>query len=132
MIINSENPEKVKALAKKAERPIIVQGSSPEFNRKLLEYGKFDALIALGSPLNHIMTKLAAKNQVAIALDLEQLAKLEKKQKAKTLIRTIQNIKLCKKARTKIKLLNAKDKKDAFELLISLGASTSQAKEAIF
>ncbi len=43
----------------------------------------------------------------------------------------MQNIMLCKKAKAEIVLLGKYDKKNAFSFLISLGASTSQAKKAV-
>ena len=45
----------------------------------------------------------------------------------------MQNIMLCKKTGAELKILNCKekDKREAFSLLLTLGASTSQAKNAI-
>jgi hypothetical protein len=43
----------------------------------------------------------------------------------------MQNIKLCKKAGIELKVFGKYDKKDAFSLLLTLGASTSQAKKAV-
>ena len=78
------------------------------------------------------MAKLATKNNVAIGIDIKSLTSVkDKKLKAIRLARIIQNIKVCRKAKTKIKLLNFKNRKNAFDFLISLGASTQQAKEAI-
>ena len=146
-MINTSNSEQAKNLIKKAieskENPIIVKAQSLEFNRKILEYGKFDILLGiesssnadslrnLDSGLNHILAKIAAKNNIAIGIDLEEINSLDKKQKAIRLSKIIQNIELCRKAKTKIRLLNYKDKRTAFSFLISLGASTQQAKEAI-
>ena len=57
--------------------------------------------------------------------------KLTKDQKAKQLARIKQNIEICKKTKTKLIILNTKNPKDALHLLLSLSASTSQAKEAV-
>lgn len=144
-MINTNNIEQAKREIKTTkEKPIIVKSQTKEFNRKILEYGKFNILLSiesstekkdkpkqLSSGLNHVLANIATKNNIAIGIDLEEIRKLEKKEKAIILARIKQNIKICRKAKTKIKLLNYKDKGDAIFLLISLGASTQQAKEAI-
>jgi|SRR3989344_2005101 len=147
-MINTENLEQAKNLIKKSietkEKLIIVKAQNPEFNRKILEYGKFDIILSiestakkeytpknLDSGFNHILAKIAAKNNILLGIDLKEIQSLEKKEKAILLSKIIQNIKLCRKAKTKIKLLNYKDKKTAFSFLISLGASTQQAQEAL-
>ena len=123
--------------------PITVQAQEDNFNRKLLEYGKFQILLfpdksnrrdkpkQLDSGLNHVMARIATKNKVAIGFNIKEIQNLNKKEKAIELGRLKQNIKICKKAKTKIKLINYKDKKDAQNFLLSLSASTQQAKEAI-
>ncbi len=147
-MINTQNIEQAKNLIKETietkENPIIVKAQSPDFNRKILEYGKFNILLSiesttkkkdaskyLDSGLNHILAKIAARNNIAIGINLEEINPLDKKQKAIQLSKIIQNIKICRKEETKIRLLNYKDKKTAFSFLISLGASTQQTKEAI-
>ena len=139
-MISTPNINQAKEQIKKAaEKPIIVQSLSDEFSRKILEYGKFqilllpksqskDRLRQLDSGLNHVLAKIAAKNEVAIGIDLIKLTNLNKKQKAIELARIRQNIKICRKAKCKIEFINVKDKKDAQALLISLGASTQQSK----
>jgi len=143
MIINIQNIEKAKKEIKKANHPIIVQAQSDNFNRKILEYGKFDILLSvesgnrrqttrqLDSGLNHVLAKIAHNNNIAIGIDTEKIKTLSKDKKAKTLARIKQNINICKKAKTKLAIINAADKKDAFNLLLSLGASTQQAKQAV-
>ncbi len=148
-MINEKNIERVKneikKLIGKGERNIIVRAQNLEFNRKILEYGRFDVLVGIeqsfdigkdklkqvDSGLNHVLAKIAAKNGVAIGIDLEFLRGLEGKKKALILEKIIQNIKVCRKAHAKIKLLNYKDEKDAFGFLLSLGADTKQAKESL-
>jgi RNase P/RNase MRP subunit p30 len=138
MIIREPNLEKAKQLIRKAEPPIVVRSLSDEFSRKVLEYGKFqilllpggkrDKLKRLDSGLNYVMARIAARNNVAIGVDLKTISLLPKKQKAIELARLKQNIKLCRKAKCKILLLNSKDDKDANSLLQSLGASSQQTK----
>lgn len=142
-MISTQNIEQAKKQIKSEKKPIIVQAQNYDFNRKMLEYGKFDILLSpeaktgrdtikkIDSGLDYITSGTAAKNKIAIGIDLNELRNLEKKEKAQRLKKIIQNIKLCRKAKAKIALLNCKDSKDAMAFLISLGASTSQAKEAL-
>lgn len=141
-MISTSNFEQAKKLIQKEEKPIVVKAQNDEFNRKILEYGRFDILLSveksnekdkikqLGSGLNEVLAKIAAKNKISIGIDLEEICYLEKKEKAVLLARIKQNIKICRKAKCKIVFLNYKDKINAFELLVSLGASTEQAKNA--
>ena len=146
-MISTSNIEQARkeilSLVKQNKHPIIVEAQDDDFNRKILEYGKFDILLslekgnkkdkpkALDSGLNEVLCDIAAKNRISIGIDIEDIEKLEKKEKAQRLARIIQNIRLCRKSKTKLKIINYKDKKSAFSFLISLGASTQQAKEAI-
>ncbi len=144
-MINTSNIEQAKSLIRKSkEKPIIVKAQNLEFNRNILEYGKFHILLSIESSkskqysqkhmdsgLNHVLAKIATKNNISLGIDLKEMQELDKKEKAKKLAKIIQNIKICRKAKTKIKLLNYKDKKTAFSFLISLGASTNQAQQAI-
>ena len=127
-IINTPSLEQAKKQIKEEDPPIIVKAQDPEFNRKILEYGKFDMLIALDKPLNHIQAKIATKNKIAIGLDLDELKKLEKKKKATILSVVIQNLKILRKAKTKARLLNYKEKRGVIAFLISLGSLTWQTK----
>ena len=146
-MINTPNLEQAKRIIKKAiennEKPIIVKAQNDEFNRKILEYGKFNIILRLeenkeknklkqlNSGLNHVLAKIAEKNKIAIGIELNEIRALKDEEKSAIISKIIQNIKICRKAKAKIKLLNYKDKYNAFSLLISLGASTAQAKEAI-
>jgi len=138
-MINTQNLQQAKSqIISSKEKPITVKAQNLEFNRKILEYGKFDILLSvesqtgkdklkqINSGLNHVMAKIAAKNKVAIGIDLKSLHSLEKKAKAEQLTKIKENIKVCRKAGCSIVLLNAKDKKDAQSFLLSLGASTQQ------
>ena len=142
-MINTPNLELAKKLIKIEKEPVIVRAQNSEFNRKILEYGKFNILLSpeigekhdglkqLESGLNHVLAKIAAKNNIAIGIDFDVIKKLDKKEKAIRLARIRQNIFICRKAETKIVLVNFKDKRNAFSFLVSLGASTQQAEEAI-
>lgn len=144
VLIDSKDIEKARKLIKEAKsKPIIVKAQDNEFNRKILEYGKFDILLYpesgdkkdslhhLDSGLNEILARIAEKNNTAVGVDIDEISKLGKKQKAIRLARISQNIKILRKTKAKLKAINYKDKKDAFSLLVSLGASSQQAKDAI-
>lgn len=143
-MISTTNIEQAKNLIKKAaEKPIVVQAQNDEFNRKILEYGRFDILLGvergnrqrtlrnIDSGFNEVLAHIAAKNKVSLGVDMEELSQLDKENKAKRLERIMQNIKVCRKAGVKIILFNCRDKKDSVSFMLSLGASTKQAKEAV-
>lgn len=143
-MISTKNVEEARKLIKKAEKPIIVQAQDDEFNRKILEAGKFNVLLSpeagikrdkpkqLDSGLNSVLAVIAEKNNIAIGIDIKDIDPLDKLEKAKRLARIKQNIKTCRKTKTKLAVMNAKDKKDASALLLSLGASTQQAHQATY
>lgn len=148
MIIQTKNLNEVrKAIQKlkkeKSKKQITVLAQSPEFNRKIVEmpdvnvllspelHERKDKLKERDSGLNEILCRLAAKNNVKIGIDINKIKKLNDKDKAKVLSRIMQNIMLCKKTKCDLILVGNYDKKDAFSLLLTLGASTKQAKKSI-
>ncbi len=128
---------------KKEGKQIIVLAQDPEFNRKIVEIPDVDILLSpeihnrkeplkqRDSGLNEILCKIAAKNNIKIGIDLDAIKKLPDENKASVLGRLQQNIMICKKTKTEITLLGKYDKKDAFSFLLTLGASTEQAKKAV-
>ena len=144
-IIQSSNINEVKNLIKRKEtsKPIIIRAQSDIFNRKILEFGHFNILLGIekgnkkrsirqiDSGFNEILAKIATKNKIALGIDLDEIRKMNKKEKAIYLEKAEQNIKIARKYKTKIALLNMKDKKDASSFLFSFGASTKQTKKAI-
>lgn len=137
-MINLTNPQKAIEQIRKSQKPILIKAQEEKFNRRVLDYGKFDMLVfpetrqkrnklkKADSGLNHVSAKVATKNKVTIAYDLEEIRSLPKKQKALELGIIIQDIKQLRKAKTKLFLLNKQDQKNADSLLLSLGASTTQ------
>src|SRR3989344_1919723 len=129
-----------KAIAEKTKKQkIIVEARDEEFNRKILENKKVNILLNPGiqgqdrlkqrdSGLNEVLCKIASDNGIKIAFNLEEIIKKKGKERAILLSRLIQNIMLCKKAGTEIEFLGKYDKRNLFSLLLTLGASTSQAK----
>ena len=144
MIIDTNNVELARKQIRAAKSPIFVMAKDDDFNRAVLEYGRFDIILGieagrrkdklkqLDSGLNEVLARIAAKNNVTIGFDLVELAGLAKMEKAVRLARIKQNITLCRKAGARLALVNCADKIAGFSLLISLAASTKQAKEAIY
>lgn len=143
-MINETNLERAKRLIRESkEKPLIVKAQDQVFNRKIIEYGKFDIILGIeknvkspgirhqDSGMNEIIGRIASKKNISIGIDIKEIDNLDKKNKAIELSKIKQNIKICRKTKTNINLINYKDGKDASALLISLGASTPQANKAI-
>lgn len=97
--------------AKQAADIILIESS--ENDRKLLENTdkltifnleqtrKKDFMHQRASGLNHVMAKLAYRNDISIAFNFNSILNSEKKQRAELIGRISQNIKLCRKYKTK-------------------------------
>jgi len=123
---------------------IVVLAGNEEFNRKVLEkkdidvllfsnlYGK-DKLKQRDSGLNQVLCKLANKNDIAIGVDLKQLDSGSDFDKSVYLAKLMQNIRLCKKFKVKMIIINVKEnnKKDLNSFLLTLGMDTKMAKSAV-
>ncbi len=146
IIINTNSVEKAKQLIKTAKiekKPVIIKAQDENFNRKILEYGKFDILLFelkdlvklkdslknINSGINHVLANIAAKDNIVFSYDLSEFQNLDKKEKAIFLSKLRQNLQICRKAKARIVLLNYRDKREARALLLSLGASSQQASE---
>lgn len=119
MIITTKINEAQK-LVRVTKRPSFVLAQDSEFNRKILEYGKFDALVFPGkinrkleSNVNHVDGKFAAKNRIKIAYDLDKVRSLDKKERGIFLSKVKKDLQVLRKSKTEILLLNLKDKRDA-------------------
>ena len=142
-MINNQSIEKTKQLLKAESSPKIIQGQNDEYNRKILEYGKFDILLSpesgsrkstlrhIDSGFNHVLAVLSAKNKVAIGIDLEDLRQLSKEQKAKRMEKIIQNIRVARKKSVKLAIKGIQDINSKQSFLKSLGASSQQASQAL-
>jgi len=148
MIIESKDINEVRKIIQKTkkekpEEKIIVRAQDEEFNRKVLEMKNIDILLnpeihnrkdkmkQRDSGLNEVLCNIAAKNKVKIGISLEEITKKQGKEKAIIIARIIQNIRLCRKEKCEIILLGKYNKRAAFSLLLTLGASTQQAKKAV-
>ncbi len=143
MIIKAKNINEARKLIEelsKQKKRIIVEAGDEDFNRKILENPKVNVLLSpeltgrdrlkqRGSGLNEVLCRIAAKNNIKIGIDLEDLREMKGKERAVLLSRIIQNINLCKKTKTEIEFFGEYNKKDLFSFLLTLGASTNQAKK---
>ena len=118
----------------------VLKAKDEEFNRKAIENKSTEILADLehsahktslkhlDSGLNHVLANIATRNKISIGLDLEKARHLDRKDKAICLSCIIQNLKICRKAKTSIAM---KGSKEQFYTLLSIGASTQQAKQAL-
>lgn len=139
----NELRKQIQKVKKSSNQPIIIKAQSPDFNRKAFENPDIDIIIDLenhdrkdymkqrDSGLNEVLCKLAKKNNIKIGINLENIIKSNKKQKAILLSRIIQNIKLCKKTNTPLKILGDYSKQQIMSFLLTLKSSTKQAKQAV-
>jgi RNase P/RNase MRP subunit p30 len=146
MIISITNIQEIKnqtQRAKKAnpEEIIVIKAGDEEFNRKVLEikevnillgpelHDRKDKLKQRDSGLNEFLCKLAAKNNIKIGINFQEIISLPKIQKAKILARIIQNIKLCKRTKTDIIIWpeNKYKKQDITAIITTLKGSTEQS-----
>src|SRR3989338_2794474 len=142
-MIDTRNIELAKQLIKKREKPPIVMAQDDHFNRKLLDYGKFDMLLSIekgkrrknlrqiDSGFNHVLAAIAKRNNIKLGIDLAEITALKKEDKPDRLARIMQNIKICRKFNVGLRVINYRDGRNAASFLLSLGASTKQAKESI-
>jgi RNase P/RNase MRP subunit p30 len=140
-MINTSDLEKAKRLLRAEKSPRIVFAQNDIFNRKILEYGNFEVLLSVekdhksklrqtDSGFNHVLAKIASSKNIALGFDLEEIKSLDKVEKANRLAKILQNIAICRKAKTSI-AVKISDIYAAKDFLIGLGASTLQVRDAI-
>ena len=150
MIIQTQNIQEIKTQIQKLKKDniheeIIIRARDEEFNRKVLEIRDVNILLSpelndekdrlkqRSSGLNEFLCKLAKKNNIKIAINLDEIKKLDKKSKAKILARIIQNIQLCKRTKTSIILWpeNKYPKLDILSFFITLKGSTDLVRKLL-
>jgi len=149
-ILNTNNLTELRKQVQKIKKEeptevLAVLSQDDDFNRKALEIKGINILVIneelnkrdyskqRDSSLNEVLAKIAHDKDITIAIDIEKIIKKPDTEKAKSLARLRQNIMLCKKAGAKLMFLsenNKLDKRNLQSLLLSLGASTNQAKQA--
>ena len=84
-MINTKNIEEAKRMIKIKDGLKIVLAQDDNFNRKILEHGNFDVLLSIeignrkdkirqtDSGLNHVLAKIATKNNISMGIDLNEL-----------------------------------------------------------
>lgn len=149
MIVDTDNINEArnKILKINREHPqeeIIVISKDDNYNRKILEmkevdvlllkiHNRKDALKQRNSGLNEVLCKIANGNNIKIGIEIDELKKLGKKEKALALSRISQNIFLCKKIGCQIVVYpnNKHKKQDVMSLFLILGSDTKLAKKSV-
>lgn len=146
---NEAETRKIVDFLRKKNKLIAVAGYDNQFNRRIIEtmqinylvspekYIKNDTLKQRDSGLNHVLAKTAKQKNIEIIINFTELKELDQKTQSIRIARITQNLKICRKAKAKIKIATfAKNKKDFCttkelqEFMISIGSSTNQSKES--
>ncbi|MAG78868.1 hypothetical protein CMI40_00640 [Candidatus Pacearchaeota archaeon] len=125
--ITGENFDKRRKEIKNSQKKIIFSSNDDQLNRKVLEKEKIDILLLnqkdkkdflkqRNSGFNHVLSKIAKKNNVTIGINLDEIINAELKEKAEILARIKQNIKLCNKSKLKMKFTYKKNKRNIYDL----------------
>lgn len=124
---------------------LAVQGSDDEVNRAAVEDKGVDMLLNpeierkrdfsdwRNSGLNDVLCRFAAENNVAIGIDLATMPS-EKFALAERLGRIMQNIRLCRKFKTRMLIFSSEKEindPDLMSISLALGMSTEQAKNSL-
>jgi len=147
ILIQENNFEKArKEIKKNKDKKIIFSSDDDELNRKILEKEKIDILLLnqskrkdfqkqRNSGLNHILAKIAKKNNVIIGINLDEIINSRGKNKSEILSRIKQNIKLCNKNKLKMRFIfTEKNQRDVYDLRalgLVLGMPTNMTKVLI-
>jgi len=127
---------------KKFKGKVALVGGDDAFNRRAIETLKIDYLVSpekktlrdtlkqRDSGINHVVAKMAKEKKVSLVIDFSDISKLKGKTKALRLEKIIQNINICRKAKCKMKIWGSDDKKALEAFGISLGMSSSQARDS--
>ena len=130
--------------------PIVILGSNDEINRMALEDKRVDMLLNpeetrrkdfmkwRNSGLNNVLCKLASQNDIKIGISFSSLNKLSPESKASRLGKIMQNIRLCRKYKTKMILATFAESEDdllsSYEMKslgLTLGMTPSQTNESL-
>ena len=147
LIIKAKNKSELNILIARNFNKFLlaVQGSNDEVNRAAVENKKVSILLNpeierrhdfgdwKNSGLNDVLCKLAFQNNVAIGIDLSAIPE-DKLEKSLRIGKIMQNIRLCRKFKTKMLIFSSKKQMNSSDLMsiaFSLGMSTKQAKESL-
>ncbi len=159
ILITENNFDKARQEIKKnSSEEIIFSSNDDELNRKILEKENIsmllinqterkDKLKQRNSGFNHVLAKIAKKNNIKIGINLDEIIKphprvypekslpdifTKGKQKSEILARTKQNIKICNKNKLKMKFISFEQKRNIYDLKalgLILGMPTWMIKE---
>ena len=116
-LIQPKNAKELYKLINKYPK-VVVFGYSEELNKAALENKKVEMLVnperyfdgdkmdSRNSGLNDALCKLAAKNGITIAMDVDYLLKLTDEERIVKLGKIMQNVMLCNKYKVKMVILN--------------------------
>jgi len=129
ILIQEKTFEKARnEIRKNKGKTIIFSSNDDDLNRKILEKEKVDVFVPLladrkdfqkqrNSGLNHVVAKIAKKNNVIIGINLDEIVKPKVKEKANILARVRQNVRLCNKNKIKMQFVfSDKNKKEIHDL----------------
>ena len=147
---NEKEARRIIESLKGKDKIIAIVGGDDEFNRRAIETLKINYLVSpergikkdslkqRDSGLNHVIAKEAVKKNISIVVNLCELSKLSKEEKAVRISRIIQNIKVCRRAECVIKIASLAEKKENVvnevgrkSFGISLGMSSEQSKKCV-
>ena len=145
-LINNFKDKKDIIKARKKYNFVVVSGKNLKENRIIVEAcpdvvlihynSKRDFMKERNSSLNHVICKIASKNGVAVGIDFSEI--LNSKNRDAVIGRLMQNIKLCRKYKTRILFFSFAS--DVFELraaqdimafLQSIGMTPLESKNAL-
>ena len=129
ILIQEKTFEKARnEIRKNLDKKVIFSSDDDNLNRKILEKEKIDIFMLLladrkdfqkqrNSGFNHVLAKIAKKNNIIIGINLDEIINSNLKEKAKVLARVRQNIKLCNKNKLKMRFVfSDKNKRDIHDL----------------
>jgi ribonuclease P/MRP protein subunit RPP1 len=148
ILIKENSFEKARKLIKEAQKKgkkIIFTSNDDDLNRKIIEKEKIDILLLTlserkdrqkqrDSGFNHVLAKIAQKNDIVLGINTDEITESNLKQKAEILSRIKQNIKICKKNKVEMRFISLKEKeeKNSYNLKslgLILGMPTSMIKK---
>lgn len=114
-------------IRKNPGKKIIFSSDDDELNRKILEKeninfllinqsNRKDGMKQRNSGLNHVLAKIAKKNNIEIGINLDEIINSGKAKKSDILARVRQNVELCNKNKLKMKFISFENKKDKYDL----------------
>ena len=130
ILIQEKSFEKARNEIKKNKgKEIIFSSNDDDLNRKVLEKEPINILLInqknrkdfqkqRNSGLNHVLAKIAKKNNISIGINLDEIINSNTKEKDKILARISQNIKLCNKNKLKMRFIaiNKKNERNLYDL----------------